>query len=70
MDMDICHLLEIYLTNMEQIIGYWDKCFRNCFQKSNIAAEVRGEFIGNKIADKHVKPVKKIITPPERTGAL
>ena len=34
------------------------------------AAEVRGEFIGNKIADKHVKPVKKIITPPERTGAL
>ena len=30
------------------------------------AAEATSEFLGNKIADKIVKPVEKIIIPPEK----
>ena len=32
----------------------------------NEAAEATGEFIGNKIPDKIVKPVEEMIIPPEK----
>ena len=67
------------------IIGHcnknWTKCFKNCNQKvAHKAAEATGKFIGNKIADKIVKPkhvteanprnVERIIIPQEKRDEI
>ena len=67
----------MFLTNIEKIIEYRTRCFKNWFQKSSRkTAEATGEFIGNKTADKIVKTkpvidknsrnIDEIIFPPEK----
>ena len=61
-DMDFCHLQEIYQKNME--INYWIlllKQDQTAFKKVvHKLVEATYEIIGNKIADKIVKP--KLVT--------
>ena len=78
-DMDFCSLQQISLTNMG---SYWillqnrTRCCKNCFQKVVHKTAEAGELIGNKIAEKIVKPklvpdvnirnVEQIVIPPEK----
>ena len=57
-DMDFCHLLEIYLTNMDTAL---ETATKKGFHK---AAETTGEFLENNIVSKIVKSVEEIIIPP------
>ena len=68
--MGFYHLRKILLTNIENNFGRRTRFFKNCFQIVHKA----GDFLGNNIADavtkadndKIVKPVEKIIIPPEK----
>ena len=47
----------------QKIIEQWSTCIKSCFQK---VIHKAGEFIGNKIGDKILKPVEEIIIQPEK----
>ena len=71
--MDICYLQEIYLTNTATKTGLAAR--KTAFKKVK-TAKATGEFIGNKIANKIVKPkpvpdqnsinAETIVIPPEK----
>ena len=55
--MDFCHLGDFYLTNKKAIIGHCYKNRTRCFKKvAHKVAEETRECIGNKIANKIMKP--------------
>ena len=62
--MDFCHLLE----NIEkQLLDIGINDLKNAFKKViHKVVEATGECLGNKLADKIVKPVEEIIIPPEK----
>ena len=81
MDMDFCHLGEIYLTNMKELLDAVTKQDLDALKTTtrkvvHKVAEATGELIGNKIVNKIVKPkpvtdvnsksFNKIIVPPEQ----
>ena len=71
--MDFHHLLENYVTNMEILLNTGLDALKTASKKVvQKAAKATGKFIGNKIADKIVKPdknprnVEEIVIPPEK----
>ena len=57
-DMDFYHLQEVYLTNIKkQLLETGIDALKNASKKViHKESEATGEFIGNKIADKIIKP--------------
>ena len=59
------------IDKIYQIIGCWNKCFKNAFKKvSYKASKATGESLRNKIANKFVKTTEEIIIPQKKRKEL
>ena len=71
-DIDFCHFLEIYLTNMaKKLLGTGINASKSDSKKIiDKVSEATGEVLGITFANKFVEPVEEIIIPPEKAEEI